>query len=264
MTSRYFWNKKRFFLMTSGSGGGGGGEYWYLPPGVSDADVIAAYTFKGAASSTAALKNRAGTGSVYDLSENRSPSWTAANGYYVGANNGSYLHSTNLGANYEIKTIVIRFAGLSTANTAILPLSLLKGQTGAGTANPLFYARPNFCVIYDGVEKTISSTYPCIVTALNTTTEKLTYKVGTAKVAAAGILACDASHIYYNGSAMALTTKTTTCDSSITTEINLHTQYSYAIAANAAYPYYVIGAAFYNKVLSAAAHAWIAESLIAL
>ena len=39
---------------------------------------------------------------------------------------------------------------------------------------------------------------------------------------AAGILACDASHIYYNGAPMTLTTRTTTCDDSINTEINLH------------------------------------------
>ena len=259
--SRYLWKKKRFFLMTTGSGGGGEPTPWYLPPGVTEDDVLAAYTFKGAASAGAARTNLAATGSVYDLAENRSPSWDASTGYYLGGNNGSYLNSSNLDALTTIKTIVIRYAGLSTANDAILPLSLIKGRTTYGTDNPLFYARPNFRVIYDGNEKTIESSYPCIVTALNTSTEKMTYKLGNAKVASKGVLACDASHIYYNGTAMTLTTKTATCDTSITTEINLHTQYSYTLASHAAYPYYVIGAAFYSKVLSATSHSWIAESL---
>ena len=252
--SQYFeWKKRALMMAASG--------IWYLPPGVNESDVLAAYQFKGADSAAAALQNLAETGSTYDLVGQRSPTWDASTGYNLGIGEGAYLSSSNLNTLTTIKTIVIRYAGLSTSNSARLPLSLIKGRTTAGTDNPLFWARPNFRITYNGNESAISSSYPTIVTALNTSTNKLTYKVGDVKAAASGVLACDASHIYKDGSAITLTSHTVDCDGAITTESNLYTQYSYTLASNSAYSYYVIAAAFFSKVLSADDHEWMAEKM---
>ena len=233
---------------------------WYLPPGVSESDVIAAFQFKGAASASAARQNLAETGSVYDLTPSNSPTWDASTGYYLGEGN-SYLGDADLNALTTIKTIVIRYSGLSTGHSERLPLSLIKGRTTAGTDNPLFWARPNFRYTYNGNEISLSSSYPCIVTSLDMSTSKLKYKLGDVKAAAAGVLACDASHIYKDGSAITLTSHTVDCDGSITTESNLNTQYSYSLASGTD-PYYVIAAAFFSKVLSADDHEWIAEKMM--
>lgn len=234
-------------------------DFW-LPGGLAASACLAAYQFKGAASEAAALTDLSGHG--YTLTKSNSPTWTSANGFYFGS--GAYLGNATLNALKTVKTIVIRYSGLSTATAARLPLSLIKGQTTAGTSNPLFWARPNFRITYNGTNTTISSDKPCIVTALNTSTNKLTYKLGSAKAAAAGVLACDASNIYANGTAQTVTSHTVNCDSSITTESNIHTQYSYTLASNSSYPYYVIAAAFYNVTLSATQHKEVADAMLAL
>lgn len=234
-------------------------DFW-LPGGLAASACLAAYQFKGAASASAARTDLTGHG--YTLTESNSPTWTSANGYYFGS--GAYLGNSTLNALKTVKTIVIRYSGLSTATAARLPLSLIKGQTTAGTSNPLLWARPNFRIIYNTAETMISSSYPCIVTALNTSTNKLTYKLGSAKAPATGVLACDASNIYLNGTAQTLTSHTVNCDSSITTESNIHTQYSYTLASNSSYPYYVIAAAFYNVTLSATQHKEVADAMLSI
>ena len=236
-------------------------DFW-LPGGLAASACLAAYQFKGAASEAAARKNLAETGPTYDLVKSGSPTWESASGYYLGSLD--YLGNSALNALKTVKTIVIRYSGLSTATAARLPLSLIKGQTTAGTRNPLLWARPNFRIIYNTAETMISSSYPCIVTALNTSTKKLTYKLGNAKAPATGVLACDASHIYLNGTAQTLTSKTVSCDSAITTESNLYTGYSYTLAGNTSYKHYVIAAAFYNVTLSATQHKEVADAMLAL
>lgn len=94
---------------------------WWRPEGVSLANVLAAYQFKGRSSDTEALKDLTGHG--YGLGKTSQEVWgttytptlNSSYGYYFAEawyGNCGYLNNTNLN-NQNIKCIIIRYSGLS-------------------------------------------------------------------------------------------------------------------------------------------------------
>ena len=234
-----------------------GGDWW-MASGLSSTNVIAAYKFIHADSENAALTNCANA-STYKLVKQNSPTWTASNGFNM-SGQSKYLSNTSLNALTNIKTIIIRFAGLPTTNNVLYRASEIKGTTGTGTKNPLLYARFNMQCIYNSKTTYLNSNYPVAITSW--TNNVLTYYVGSTKLGTTGVLGYSTAQIYSNGTKQTTQKKTANMDSCLTTETNLSNSYSYSI--NDFGGGYVYAAAFYNIDLSAAQHQTIADNMLTL
>ena len=126
----YLRKKRDALLMASG-------QFW-LPSGMSQANVLAAYIFKGVASESDALKDITGNG--YNLTKSSqtyngntySPTWSASNSFtfsevYQGL--CGYLNNASLNTQ-DIKCMVVRFSDLSLDNRGYL----ITAGGSAGTA----------------------------------------------------------------------------------------------------------------------------------
>ena len=87
---------------------------WYLPAGISESQVIAAFLFGGAKSETAALRS-VNSGSVYTLDKNLNPAWDSQKGFNVQGAKG--LKNDSLANLYQsMVTVVICFSDVNTSD----------------------------------------------------------------------------------------------------------------------------------------------------
>ena len=119
-------------------------QAWWLPSGISETNVQAAYQFKGATSESNAYYNLVNS-STYSLSKNNaSVSWTSDKGVFIPAVRGAGLTGFNQG----YVSCAIRFSDVDVnANTAIGLTSPIDGYyLFAKTANSLstYYKTPGF------------------------------------------------------------------------------------------------------------------------
>lgn len=116
---------------------------WWLPSGVSESDVLAAYQFKGAVSETYSFYNLVNS-SAYLLSKNNANvTWTIDKGVFIPAVYGAGLTGFNQG----YTSCAIRFSDVDVnANTEIGLTSPIDGHyLMAKVANyPNYYKTPGF------------------------------------------------------------------------------------------------------------------------
>ena len=101
---------------------------FWLPSGMSSADVLAAYQFKGVSSESVALKDMSGNGRTLTKGSQTysgttyTPSWSSSDGFtfdaVYGGNSGYLDNSTLDGQN--IQCAIVRFSGLSQTNRGCL------------------------------------------------------------------------------------------------------------------------------------------------
>ena len=107
------------------------GELFWLLDGMTYAQCLGAYRFKGAINTAAdALKDL--TGHNNNLS-NSGCSWSASNGFYVPMQ--SYLDQASLRSSGSIQTVVMKISGAS-HNNAALPLTGNWGGVGVWLSTP--------------------------------------------------------------------------------------------------------------------------------
>ena len=124
---------------------------WWLPSGVSESDVLAAYQFKGAVSETYALQNIKNS-ATYSLSKIGNPIWDSANGFSIPAVANAGLNNNDIGL---ISSVAVRFSDLNTtSNDAVgligsheLNLIMAKGITAPGGAYT-YYKTPTCSTYY--------------------------------------------------------------------------------------------------------------------
>ena len=237
-------------------------DFW-MPGGISATNIIAAYQFKGAESENAALTNLVNP-STYKLTKQvesgTKPTWTSADGFNMSGGTHPYLSNSDLNALTNIKTIIVRYSGLPSTSSVLLPVSQIKGQTTSGTKNPLLYARFKMSVTYNGATSTLSSNYPAVITSW--ASNKLTYYVGDSKLASTGVLAYSNKVLYKNGTAMTTTEKTVNCSAVSTVETNLSTTFNYSVDHMGGAK--IIAIAFYNKALSASQIKEVSDGMLAI
>lgn len=91
-------------------------DKWYLPTGISEDQVIAAYQFVGLSNETEALSN-INEGTKYVLTKNGEMSWNVDTGFFLPAENGNGFIQNGLNELYgNVKSGAFGFSGAS--NTA--------------------------------------------------------------------------------------------------------------------------------------------------
>jgi hypothetical protein len=98
---------------------------WYLTTGVTAANVIAAWRFKGAVSEATSLVNLANPG-TYDLTATGAPTWDAVNGWTLNAGN------------------TIATSGLVSQDKLSILIQYSDGSFNAGYAEAVYYAVNDF------------------------------------------------------------------------------------------------------------------------
>jgi len=124
---------------------------WWLPSGISESDVLAAYQFKGAVSETYALQNIKNS-ATYSLSKIGTPVWDSANGFTIPAVANTGLNNNDIGL---ISSVAVRFSDLNTTSNDVvgligsheLNLIMAKGCTAPGGAYT-YYKTPTCSTNY--------------------------------------------------------------------------------------------------------------------
>ncbi len=215
---------------------------WWCPTGVAASNVLAAYRFKGAASESAATTDLTGHG--YTLSKGGnggSPSWSAANGFYITNTSIWWQRLTNdTLVTKAIRSFVIRYANFPSVISEY-PLSDAAGSTG-------------YAVLYlsggrkDGEVWTgtslVRTEYPFIV---KDTGGNVLWAKGT-KMALTGTMGMTIqSAIYLNGNAMST-------QSAYAAYSTGKANYGYLIPMPQAANLSIYAAAFFDVNLTAAQH----------
>lgn len=119
--SKYLEWKRRAFIMSA--------DQFFLPPGLSTDDVLAAYQFKGQSSQNDALMDMSGHGRALTVgtqtdyqSHTHTPTWDSSKGFtwdavYQGAS--GYLDNAELDL-LDIQACVVRYSGLTQGNRGYL------------------------------------------------------------------------------------------------------------------------------------------------
>lgn len=105
---------------------------WYLPTGISESQVLAAYLFGGVANENTALRN-VNNGVAYALAKSGNVLWNSQKGFLV---NGSGLVNEQLANLYNnMNTIVVCFSDVDISKTNECYLCQVKGADRAVCAN---------------------------------------------------------------------------------------------------------------------------------
>lgn len=219
---------------------------WWLPSGVSESDVLAAYQFKGAVSETYSFYNLVNS-SAYLLSKNNaSVTWTIDKGVFIPAVWGAGLAGFNQG----YVSCAIRFSEVDVnANTEVGLTSPIDGyylmaKTAVGTNPGTFYKTPGFSTATGDNQSASRSNEPM----------------------ANGVLGYTRSlgKLYQNGQLKSLTTYTWSgayyADSISIGHATRQPQGAYRELGSV----YIQAAVFYNIALSDAQHVELAEKMNAI
>ena len=243
---------------------------WYIVPGLSMSDCIAAYKFKGARNETEALTDLTGHG--YNLAKNLNPEWNASKGYNL---KDGFLNNSSLRDVDKIGTVVIRYSGLPSAGA--IQLTNIKAQ-GAYDYFKHFTvaARLRFTYYradYEGTDgNDVSLNVPGIMSKWvvnnpnDSKNEQLTYRYGSVNLYQGyrtGVLAATRTQLYLNGEAMTTTAKTVKHVTGIGSSNagNPNTQ-TLTASQNG---HWIIAAAFYiPAITSATTHQRLYENMTAI
>lgn len=234
---------------------------WWTAGGISSANCLAAYQFKGASSETVARTDLTGHGYTLtkwsSTSGKLAPSWSKANGFYIGATASDYginptLYNTTLNGK-AIKSIVIRYDGFSASSLDGHSIVLAPGSDG--------YAG----LWIDGGPR--SSNWPGTSSGRTNNPvirkNKRTILWASTTAAASGTIGMTAkSAIYKNGTAMTLTEVTENTSTGyfpITAPGDKYTIWLPRLAN-----FKVYAAAFYSVNLTAAQHKAVADAMLDL
>lgn len=231
---------------------------WWTAGGISTANCLAAYQFKGASSETVARTDLTGHG--YTLTKYNSPTWATGTGFTLPTN--AYLQNSSLNGQ-NIKSIVIRFAGMPTTTGTTYALSL----PGGSGNNRFLYVRLRDLGYFNGANIYNADTnYPVLVYAWNqyetsgtTPRFRFRYYQGSTKLGATGVLGFSGTALYSNGVAQTTTAELTNTESTGTPISGTN---RFTIGQGAGYS--VIAAAFYSVDLTAAQHKAVADAMLAL
>lgn len=235
-------------------------DFW-TAGGISTANCLAAYQFKGASSETVARTDLTGHGHTLtkwsSTSGKLAPSWSKANGFYIGATASDYginptLYNTTLNGK-AIKSIVIRYDGFSASSLDGHSIVLAPGSDG--------YAG----LWIDGGPR--SSNWPGTSSGRtnNPVIRKNTSTIlwASTTAAASGTIGMTAkSAIYKNGTAMTLTEVTENTSTGyfpITAPGDRYTIWLPRLAN-----FKVYAAAFYSVNLTAAQHKAVSNAMLKL
>lgn len=232
-------------------------DFW-TAGGISPANCLAAYQFKGASSETVALTDLTGHG--YTLTKSGSPTWATGTGFTMGTS--GLLQNATLNKLTTIKTIILRYSNLPSTDNKLYIASQIKGRTSLGTDNPLLYYRLSMSRFVNGAGVVTNINYPVVITSWNTDTSKLYIKKGDTKLASSGTLGYSNNVIYANGTAQTTTSETLACESTSTEQTNLSTSTSHTLHNGGGVR--LLAAAFYNVNLTAAQHKAVANAMLAL
>jgi hypothetical protein len=216
-------------------------QAWWLPSGISETNVQAAYQFKGATSESNAYYNLVNS-STYSLSKNNaSVSWTSDKGVFIPAVYGAGLTGFDQG----YTSCAVRFSDVDVnANTEvglIGPVDWYYLFAKAATYSNIYYKTPGFSTSSDNTSRS---------------NEPMAY----------GVLGYTRSlaKLYQNGQSKSITTyqwtfAATAYTVSIGNATRLTLEYSRTMGT-----VYIQAVAFYNVALSDAQHAELAEKMNAI
>ena len=227
---------------------------WYLPDGITESNVVAAYKFVGAENETQALTN-VNTGTSYVLTKNSvssgyKPIWDASNGFLF--KNGGWLSNANL-ENSNIQGVAFGYKYTEDINAS-------KSSVGV-SLSVILYTKA-----WQG-----SSTY--IKCGAGVYSGEYSFRKAAIEYER-GVLACNSktagsyynyliSGVYLNGMPLSVTQHSA--------KINTNNQVSYVVIGQnpnrteaTTIPAYVTALVFYNVELTASQHAELYENIKAL
>ncbi len=250
--------------MLKKAGGGLNSKLWWLAPGMSYTNILAAYQFAGAESSAAALLDHSPNG--YDIA-GTSVSWDAAHGLTAGT-----FTQTDLSARTDIITQIICYSnyswGQSSNINGVVRLTS-PGYTSGG--NPMLCLRMRFSVGVHGNDDdytTAGNGYWGVITAHGSTSSNsgtnqwCRYKHAGARAPSSGIVAYDKTNVqlYLDGEAVS-TTSAGYSSWHGSQGGYLGSSQKPVYTSDSLGTMYVQGAVFYNCVLTASQHAAVAEMM---
>ena len=230
-------------------------DFW-TAGGISTANCLAAYQFKGAASETQALKDLTGHGYTLTKYTNTSgkiaAKWSATKGFYTDDDKGYWnvLKNPTLGSQ-NIKSIVVRYAGLDQSKTNGLCVASPKGSSG-------------YAVLWaDGANRSVSENFPGTSSGWtdNPIIKKSSSKIlwANAKLDASGTVGMTLqTAIYKNGTSMNVTELNDTGYGGVEDG-------TYILVFPRTYnDFCLYSAAFYSVALTAAQHKAVADAMLKL
>lgn len=237
-------------------------DFW-TAGGIAEANCLAAYRFKGAASETAALK-KANSGTAYDLTKVGADStWTSANGFLIPAFGG--LDNSTLRGKLPL-SIVARFSGATSTTSRASVISGYFGSTDRALFLRTPYATQSFSYKYTDA---LGGQYAGAPDGTRSSTDTSTSGV-------IGITFSDSAiTLYKNGTKLSVSKP-----SSITAGPHTHRYALVGMQEKKTIPstgttynypehwtwagYYIQAIAFYSAALTAAQHKAVADAMLAL
>ena len=240
------------------------GNDWYLPTGLLESNVIAAYKFVGQESEASALTN-VNNGTSYLLTKSTGITWSSANGFYIPATAGVGLYNASLNEQTaSVRSAVFSYHGYSMISPddreVYMPGMYMK------TANALSDAsnwdnRKALAINWIG-DKTV---YGIFAGTGNSETAGALAGARNSSQYSAGVLGCNYNgygdvSLYYNGAGLSGTSASNYLSGASSTTITLG-QLDYGLYNT---PYYVKAFVLFNTVLTAAQHLELYNSINAL
>lgn len=180
-------------------------DTWYLPPGVSEADIVAAFKFRNANSLADAL-NSVNKSERFTLSKDNSVSWSGSQGILIPQGPDVGLWNSQI-QNSAIRSVIVKYSGIASgSNTARLCTVNLKDRDNQTTLHAKFGGF-FYNVTGGGEETEIETLKPGVEIGVNYNTTYYTTN-SVASNTGSGIIGYNISKsspsMFFNGSKVAL------------------------------------------------------------